>query len=94
MMYMPSGQCPLCRREAYSRETAVRVRAALDGSGTATAAELFVDEMRAGCLGALLLVGLERSMVGDATSPPSIVAGRNGTSRSALVRRGVLAITR
>lgn len=24
-IYMPSGQCSLCRKEAYSRETAVRV---------------------------------------------------------------------
>ena len=36
---MPNGQWPVCRRDAYSSETAVRVRAGTGSSGLATLAE-------------------------------------------------------
>ena len=62
--YMPNGQCPVCRREAYSRETAVRVSA---GAGVSTFATLAV---RVFCLRAL--DAAERSRVGEWTRPGSM----------------------
>ena len=61
--YMPNGQWPVWRREAYSRETAVRVRA-----GVASSEMLPV---RALCF-VFLLAGEERSMDGEGTRLDSI----------------------
>lgn len=84
--YMPNGQCPVWRKEAYSSETAVRVRGGTGRSLDTLAVLVF-------CLEDLALAGLERSSVGVGTRLESIleairqegrdeIRDRSGRSRS------------
>ena len=72
--YMPNGQCPVWRREAYSSETAVRVRAGTGSSAFVTLA------VRVFCR--LPFVGEERSIVGGCTRLDSMmVRGERQSSK-------------
>lgn len=73
MTYMPSGQWPVFRMDAYSSETVVRVIAEVVASalGDRTGAE--EEEGKREC--SLALVGAERSVVGEATRLIPSMAG-------------------
>ncbi len=70
--YMPRGQWALYLKEAYSRETAVRVRAVVAGSiieedsdiGASVVAVVGVDRE---CALELFLFGVDKSIVGEVT---------------------------
>ena len=70
VMYIPSGQWPVCLREAYSRETAVRVRALLVDDSAFDV--LLVESTRVFCLDGRLFVGVEKSSEGEGTRLLSI----------------------
>jgi hypothetical protein len=76
-MYMPKGQCSLYRKEAYSRETAVRVR------GETLASGVVIFAWEALRLGGGLGLGPEmpRSIVGEVTSDASICVSRASAKR-------------
>ena len=76
MTYIPSGQCPACRKEAYSSATAARATV-LKAAGTFAFTSLEValvevEGMREGTR-ERALAGLERSIVGEGTKLPSMV---------------------
>lgn len=69
--YIPSGQCPAWRREAYSREMAVRVRVLREASCTKGRLVLR-DGLRDGPR-ERAFDGLERSIVGEGTRPLNMI---------------------
>ena len=74
--YMPNGQWPVWRREAYSRETAVRVRAGVASS----------EMLPVRALGfVVLLAGEERSMDGEGTRLESILEAIDTLSKARFV---------
>lgn len=68
-MYIPSGQCPSCRKDAYSSDTSVKV------SGLVCML-LLVEGILDGGADAEGLLGLDKSIVCERAGVPSIVGRR------------------